>query len=107
MLYVGFDVHRRRTQVAVVDEGGHELFNRNVVVGVDDRVSGLRSWLNRFPLAAGAGTSDGRGATMVPTGRAWLPMRPPWSPAPPVDVTAVVTPPLSRPARPRFGHAYG
>ena len=30
MLYVGLDVHRRRTQVAVVDEGGHELFNRNV-----------------------------------------------------------------------------
>ena len=30
MLYVGLDVHRRRTQVAVVDEEGHELFNRNV-----------------------------------------------------------------------------
>ncbi len=30
MLYVGMDVHRRRTQVAVVDEDGHELFNRNV-----------------------------------------------------------------------------
>jgi transposase len=30
VLYVGLDVHRRRTQVAVVDEGGHELFNRNV-----------------------------------------------------------------------------
>ena len=30
MLYVGLDVHRRRTQVAVMDEGGHELFNRNV-----------------------------------------------------------------------------
>ena len=30
MLYVGLDLHRRRTQVAVMDEGGHELFNRNV-----------------------------------------------------------------------------
>ncbi len=30
MLYVGLDVHRRRTQVAAVDEAGHELFNRNV-----------------------------------------------------------------------------
>ncbi len=30
VLYVGLDVHRRRTQVAVVDEEGHELFNRNV-----------------------------------------------------------------------------
>jgi hypothetical protein len=30
VLYVGLDVHRRRTQVAVMDEGGHELFYRNV-----------------------------------------------------------------------------
>ena len=30
VLYVGLDVHRRRTQVAAVDEDGHELFNRNV-----------------------------------------------------------------------------
>ena len=30
MLYIGLDVHRRRTQVAVLDESGHELFNRNV-----------------------------------------------------------------------------
>ena len=29
-MYVGLDVHRRRTQVAAVDEAGHELFNRNV-----------------------------------------------------------------------------
>lgn len=30
MVYVGLDVHRRRTQVAAVDDDGHELFNRNV-----------------------------------------------------------------------------
>lgn len=30
MPYVGLDVHRRRTQVAALDEDGHELFNRNV-----------------------------------------------------------------------------
>ncbi len=30
MLYVDLDVHRRRTQVAVMDEDGHELFKRNV-----------------------------------------------------------------------------
>ena len=30
MLNVGSDVRRRRTQVPVTDEGGHELFNRNV-----------------------------------------------------------------------------
>jgi len=31
VFYVGLDVHRRRTQVAVTDEEGHELFNRNVM----------------------------------------------------------------------------
>jgi len=30
VLYIGLDVHRRRTPVAVLDESGHELFNRNV-----------------------------------------------------------------------------
>ena len=35
MLYVGLDVHRRRTQVAALDEGGHELFNRNVPNDLD------------------------------------------------------------------------
>lgn len=30
MLYVRLDVHRRRTQVAALDEDGYELFNRNV-----------------------------------------------------------------------------
>jgi hypothetical protein len=30
VLCVGLDVHRRRTQVSVMDEGGHELFNRNI-----------------------------------------------------------------------------
>ena len=29
MVYVGMDVHRKRTQVAVMDEGGEELSNRN------------------------------------------------------------------------------
>jgi transposase len=30
MVYVGMDVHRKRTQVAVLDEEGTEVFNRNV-----------------------------------------------------------------------------
>lgn len=29
MVYVGMDVHRKRTQVAVIDERGEELSNRN------------------------------------------------------------------------------
>jgi transposase len=30
MVYVGMDVHRKRTQVAILDESGRELTNRNV-----------------------------------------------------------------------------
>ena len=30
MVYVALDVHRRSTQIAALDEDGHELFNRNV-----------------------------------------------------------------------------
>ena len=33
MLYVGLDVHRRRTQVAVMDESDHALLNRYVPNG--------------------------------------------------------------------------
>src|SRR5215469_10390564 len=33
-VYVGIDVHRKRSQVAVVDEGGEVLVNRNVPNGV-------------------------------------------------------------------------
>src|ERR1700750_2733751 len=33
-VYVGIDVHRKRSQVAVVDEGGKVLVNRNVPNGV-------------------------------------------------------------------------
>jgi len=34
-VYVGIDVHRKRSQVAVVDEGGEVLANRNVPNGVE------------------------------------------------------------------------
>lgn len=30
MVYVGMDVHRKRTQVAVLDERGAEVLNRNL-----------------------------------------------------------------------------
>ena len=33
-VYVGIDVHRKRSQVAVVDQGGEVLANRNVTNGV-------------------------------------------------------------------------
>src|SRR5207237_9928186 len=34
-VYVGIDVHRERSQVAVVDQSGKVLANRNVVHGVE------------------------------------------------------------------------
>jgi transposase len=34
-VYVGIDVHRKRSQVAVVDEFGEALANRNVPIGVE------------------------------------------------------------------------
>jgi Transposase len=33
-VYVGIDVHRKRSQVAVIDQDGHVLANRNVPNGV-------------------------------------------------------------------------
>ena len=33
-VYVGIDVHRKRSQVAVIDQGGEVLANRNVPNGV-------------------------------------------------------------------------
>ena len=34
-VYVGLDVHRKRSQVAVIDQGGEVLVNRNVPNGVE------------------------------------------------------------------------
>ena len=34
-VYVGIDVHRKRSQVAVIGEGGKVLANRNVPNGVE------------------------------------------------------------------------
>ena len=34
-VYVGIDVHRKRSQVAVIDQGGEVLANRNVPNGVE------------------------------------------------------------------------
>jgi hypothetical protein len=43
-VYVGIDVHRKRSQVAVIDEGGEVLTNRNVGNGTEPmlrRLGGL------------------------------------------------------------------
>src|SRR6266516_295179 len=41
-VYVGIDVHRKRSQVAVVDEGGVVQVNRNVPNGVEPVLGGDR-----------------------------------------------------------------
>jgi hypothetical protein len=50
-VYVGIDVHRKRSQVAVVDEGGAVRVNRNVpnarlpqMVGMPEGGAGVLSW---------------------------------------------------------------
>ena len=59
-VYVGIDVHRKRSQVAVVTEDGQVQLNKNVVNGsepflrlIGDLPSGRR-WRSR-PHSAGAG----------------------------------------------------
>jgi hypothetical protein len=70
-VYVGIDVHRKRSQVAVIDQGGEVLANRNVTNGVEPvrldywiGLVGLGSSLSdhfgRLPaLALPAGLPDG------------------------------------------------
>ena len=41
-VYVGIDVHRKRSQVAVIDRSGEVLANRNVPNGLEP-ILGLRS----------------------------------------------------------------
>ena len=41
-VYVGIDVHRKRSQVAVIDSGGEVLANRNVPNGVETILGGDR-----------------------------------------------------------------
>src|SRR6185437_6866877 len=59
-VYVGIDVHRNRSQVAVIDEGGKVLANRNVPNGVKPILSvigGLPAGTPRRtrPRSAGGG----------------------------------------------------
>ena len=50
-VYVGIDVHRKRSQVAVVDEAGQVLANRNVVNGVDTILSVIGQYPTHTPVA--------------------------------------------------------
>jgi len=50
-VYVGIDVHRNRSQVAVIDEGGKVLVNRNVTNGVKSVLSVIGSLPAGTPAA--------------------------------------------------------
>src|SRR5919106_1600141 len=50
-VYVGIDVHRKRSQVAVVDEAGEVLANRNVVNGVETILSVIGQYPTHTPVA--------------------------------------------------------
>jgi transposase len=49
--YVGIDVHRRRSQIAVVNQGGKVLVNRNVTNGVDTVLSVIGGLPTGTPVA--------------------------------------------------------
>ena len=50
-VYVGIDVHRKRSQVAVVDAAGAVLSNRNVVNGVEQILSVIGQYPTHTPVA--------------------------------------------------------
>jgi transposase len=50
-VYVGIDVHRKRSQVAVVDEGGEVLANRNVPNGVESVLGVIGGLPSGTPVA--------------------------------------------------------
>lgn len=55
MVYVGMDVHRKRTQVAILDDRGDQLVNRNVVNGSPEMTEILASVGEGTPAAFEAG----------------------------------------------------
>jgi len=59
MVYVGMDVHRKRTQVAILDEEGSELANRNVDNGSVEMRMVLDSLPAGTPVVFEAGLSMG------------------------------------------------
>jgi transposase len=50
-VYVGIDVHRKRSQIAVVNEAGQVLANRNVVNGVEPILKVIGGYATHTPVA--------------------------------------------------------
>ena len=53
-VYVGIDVHRKRSQVAVIDQDGEVLANRNVPNGVEPILGVIGGLPAGTPAASGA-----------------------------------------------------
>jgi len=53
-VYVGIDVHRKRSQLAVIDSGGEVLANRNVPNGVETILGVIGGLPAGTPVASGA-----------------------------------------------------
>ena len=60
-VYVGIDVHRKRSQVAVINEGGEVLANRNVPNGVKP----VLSVIGGLPAGRGSGGRHFRALTRL------------------------------------------
>ena len=58
-VYVGIDVHRKRSQVAVIDQDGQVLANRNVPNGVEPVLGVIGGLPPGTPAAFEAGAGDG------------------------------------------------
>src|SRR6266700_2541713 len=58
-VYVGIDVHRKRSQLAVIDAGGEVLVNRNVQNGVEPILSVIGGLPPGTPAAFGAAFGTG------------------------------------------------
>jgi hypothetical protein len=77
-VYVGIDVHRKHSQVAVVDDAGVVLKNRNVVNGVETILSLIGEYPTHTPVAFEAAYGWGGWSscwTTTATSRIWFTRR--------------------------------
>ena len=65
-VYVGIDVHRKRSQVAVVTGDGAVQLNKNVVNGSGPGTTGYQPWATGVTDVAGTGNLSGHARTGLP-----------------------------------------
>jgi hypothetical protein len=66
-IYVGIDVHRKRSQVAVIDEGGKVLANRNVPNGAEPVLPVIGGLPAGTPLQSTSTTSPSTTSAVAPS----------------------------------------